>query len=48
MPMPEGILRAAADHSVQTLTIDFDPRLLSDESAHHVAEQLAPAARRPV
>lgn len=37
-----GVLRADVDAHDHTLTIDFDPEVISDEGVRRVAEQLAP------
>src|SRR5271167_565165 len=43
---PTGIVGTAIDADNHALTIDYDPRLISDESVRRVAERLAPEAQR--
>ena len=43
---PTGIVGRAIDADNYALTIDYDPRLISDESVRRVAERLAPEAQR--
>src|SRR6476620_9468020 len=43
---PPGILGTGLDAGRQALNIDYDPRLISDESVRQVAERLAPEAQR--
>ena len=44
--VPTGIVGTAIDADAHALTIDYDPRLISDESVRQVAERLAPEAQR--
>ena len=44
--VPTGIVGTAIDADTHALTIDYDPRLISDESIRQVAERLAPEAQR--
>ncbi|HEU4679933.1 MAG TPA: hypothetical protein VFS35_10460, partial [Terrimicrobiaceae bacterium] len=41
-PAEPGVVRAAIDAAHHALTIDFDPKLISEEGVRHVAERLAP------
>ncbi len=45
-PDQPGLLSAGVDTANHTMTIDFDPRVLSDESVRKIAEQLAPAGHQ--
>ena len=44
--MPPGILRTTIETDGKSMTIDYDPRALSDESVREVAARLAPEAQR--
>jgi len=44
--VPTGIVRTAIDADTHALSIDYDPRLISDQSIREVAERLAPEAQR--
>ena len=44
--IPAGIVGTAIDGDTQALTIDYDPRRISDESVRQVAIRLAPEAQR--
>ena len=46
LKVPAGIIGTAIDADTHALTIDYDPRLISDESIRQVAERLAPEAQR--
>ena len=46
LKVPTGIVGTAIDADTHALTIDYDPRLISDESVRQVAERLAPEAQR--
>src|SRR6476659_7824780 len=46
LKVPEGIVGTAIDADTRALTIDYDPRLISDESIRKLAERLAPEAQR--
>src|SRR6478672_6186492 len=46
LKVPVGIVGAAIDGETHALTIDYDPRLISDESIRQVAARLAPEAQR--
>ena len=46
LKVPAGIIGTAIDAATHALTIDYDPRLISDESIRQVAERLAPEAQR--
>ena len=37
-----GVVRTEIDAAHHALTIDFDPKLISEERVRHVAERLAP------
>ena len=43
---PPGILRATIETDGKSMTIDYNPRALSDESVREVAAKLAPEAQR--
>ena len=40
--VPEGVLRASVDSEKHSLTIDYDPAILSDETIREVASRLVP------
>ena len=42
LPDEPGVVRTEIDASGHAVTIDFDPRLISEEGVRHVAEKLAP------
>jgi hypothetical protein len=42
LPNQPGVLRTDIDTANHALTIDFDPRLISNEGVRRVAERLAP------
>ena len=44
--MPPGISRTTIETDGKSMTIDYDPRALSDESVREVAAKLAPEAQR--
>jgi Zn2+/Cd2+-exporting ATPase len=44
--VPESIVRTAIDADTHALTIDYDPRAISDESVGQLAARLAPEAQR--
>jgi Cd2+/Zn2+-exporting ATPase len=46
LKVPEGIAGTAIDVDTRALTIDYDPRLISDQSIRKLAERLAPEAQR--
>jgi copper chaperone CopZ len=46
LELPTGIVGTAIDADAHALTIDYDPRLISDDSVRQVAERLAPEAQR--
>ena len=46
LKVPTGIVRTAIDADTHALSIDYDPRLISDQSIRQVAERLAPEAQR--
>src|SRR6516162_3200761 len=47
VPSPEaGIVGTTVDADGRSVTIEYDPRLISDESVRQVARRLAPEARR--
>ena len=46
LEVPTGIVGTAIDADAHALTIDYDPRLISDDSVRQVAERLAPEAQR--
>ncbi len=48
LPAPEqaGVLRADVDTRDHAVTIDFDPRVISDEGVRKVAEKLAPVGHQ--
>ena len=43
---PPGVMETAVGADGQSFTIDYDPRLISDESIRRVAERLTPEMRR--
>lgn len=40
--VPEGVLRASVDEAQQSVTIDYDPAVITDESIRQVASRLVP------
>jgi hypothetical protein len=46
LKVPTGIVGTAIDADTHALTIDYDPRLISDESVRQVAERLAATLRQ--
>ena len=44
--VPPGIVGTAVEPDGQSVTIDYDPRLINDESVREVAAQLAPEMQR--
>src|SRR6201997_5420500 len=44
--MPPGILRNTIERDGKSMTIDYDPHALSDESVRKVAARLAPQGQR--
>ena len=44
--MPAGILQTRIEADGKSMTIDYDPRALSDESVRQVGARLAPEAQR--
>jgi Zn2+/Cd2+-exporting ATPase len=44
--MPAGIVGTAVDKDGRSMTIEFDPKAISDESVREVAARLVPDARR--
>ena len=45
-PVPPGVVRTALDADGQSLTIDYDPAVISDESVRDVASRLAAGEHR--
>jgi Cd2+/Zn2+-exporting ATPase len=45
-PEEPGVVRTAIDAAHHALTIDFDPKLISEEGVRHVAERLAPVGHQ--
>ncbi len=45
-PEEPGVVRTAIDATQHALTIDFDPKLISEEGVRHVAERLAPVGHQ--
>jgi hypothetical protein len=44
--MPSGVVGTAIAADRQSVTIDYDPRLISDESVRQVVARLAPETQR--